>query len=257
MYSSINHWTLDQLQIFARFILEKIKKRFVAWKCKTHFLACRTTLVRSVLNSIPLYTMSSFKLPKQICNKIDSHTRRFWWGCSENERHFFASKSWDYLCQPKSCGGLGFRKAQDCNKAMLSKTAWILTQNTQGLNSQTLMVKYGNFLGPQNRSTRSASQVWKQLEWCKDTIKKGFIKPIGDGSTTNIWFDPWVPGNENFLARPAHGITTSPDFKVRDLFLSEPIRWNEPLVCNLFDERTANNILAMHLPSECHPDQYI
>lgn len=67
------------------FLLEKIKEKLAAWKCKTLSLAGRTTLVRSVLNSIPLYTMSLFKLPKQICNKIDSYTRRFWWGCSENK----------------------------------------------------------------------------------------------------------------------------------------------------------------------------
>lgn len=89
--------------------------------------------------------MSLFKLPNKICNKIDQITRKFWWGKTKRVGHYFAPTQWDKICQPKASGGLGFRKTEDVNRAMLSKTTWALMQNKEGLATRVLKNKYGNF----------------------------------------------------------------------------------------------------------------
>ena len=48
-------------------IIDKINSRITGWKAKVLSQAARSTLIRSVLTSIPPYWMSSFQLPKNTC----------------------------------------------------------------------------------------------------------------------------------------------------------------------------------------------
>lgn len=93
------------------FLLDKIKGKLETWKARNLSWAGRATLINSVLNSILVYTMSLFKLPRKICDKIDQITQKFWWGKLDKEGAYYAPLQWDKICQPKSLGGLNFRKA--------------------------------------------------------------------------------------------------------------------------------------------------
>ncbi|GLT54185.1 hypothetical protein SLA2020_274050 [Shorea laevis] len=58
----------------------KIFARLSGWKSKLLSQAARTTLIKTVANSLPCYSMSLFLLPKSFCQDIDSWLRKFWWG---------------------------------------------------------------------------------------------------------------------------------------------------------------------------------
>lgn len=62
-----------------------------------------------------VYLMSSFKLPTNVCTQIDKIICDFWWGKDSEKGRYYASLSWEKICQPKENGGLGFRKTQDFN----------------------------------------------------------------------------------------------------------------------------------------------
>lgn len=121
--------------------------------------------------------MSLFKLPNLVHKKIDRVQKDFGWGSNKDSRNYYAPKSWDYLCQPKSLGELGFEKADDSNKAMLSKTAWALVREKDNLAMQILKARYGTLLLAENRASSVASQVWKGLQWCKNTMKREPVSP--------------------------------------------------------------------------------
>ena len=67
-------------------VIDKVKHRLASWKAKTISRAGRLTLIRSVLNCLPVYFMSMFKLPKSVASQIIKLQRRFFWGelCNEN-----------------------------------------------------------------------------------------------------------------------------------------------------------------------------
>ena len=60
-------------------VVKKIENRLAAWKAKILSRAGRLTLIKSVLNCLPVYYMSMFKIPKAIALKIVKLQRRFFW----------------------------------------------------------------------------------------------------------------------------------------------------------------------------------
>jgi hypothetical protein len=65
-------------------------------------------LLKAIAQSIPVYAMSVFNLPKKICKEINNAIARYWWGGTEQNRkiHWMA---WWKMSVPKQDGGMGFR----------------------------------------------------------------------------------------------------------------------------------------------------
>uniref|UniRef100_A0A803Q136 Reverse transcriptase domain-containing protein n=1 Tax=Cannabis sativa TaxID=3483 RepID=A0A803Q136_CANSA len=109
------------------FLKNKILNRLEGWRAKQLSQAGRLTLIKSILSSIPCYTMAICMIPKSICTKIDSILAQFWWKGQNDDnlnRRYLALKCWSELCQPKRNGGLGIRRLHDMNMALLAKLAW-------------------------------------------------------------------------------------------------------------------------------------
>ena len=50
-----------------QFLINKLKAKFQGWKMKLLSQAGRTTLIAFVLQSLPLYSFSCFKVPEHVC----------------------------------------------------------------------------------------------------------------------------------------------------------------------------------------------
>lgn len=79
-------------------------------------------LIKAVAQAIPTYTMSVFKLPNNLCDKMTGMVQNFW------EKPKMAWLSWDKVCTPKEEGGLGFGDLK-FNLALLAKQGWRLQTN--------------------------------------------------------------------------------------------------------------------------------
>ena len=67
-------------------IKERIWKKLKGWKEKLLSQAGREVLIKAIIQVIPTYTMSCFKLPKSLVQEIESLIRKFWWGYRGEQR---------------------------------------------------------------------------------------------------------------------------------------------------------------------------
>ena len=173
---------------------EKLEAKLSGWRSRCLSWAGRCTLINSVAQAIPNYTLSSFNVPAKNCDKLDALLRRFWWKPKDKDSRFLAWNARDKLCHPKRQGGLNFRKAKDVNSALLAKLAWMVVSGKQSLCMEVLRAKYkvsNNWITKE--PIKSASPTWRAIEAAKKLIEKGACFLLGDGKSIDIWIDPWVP----------------------------------------------------------------
>ena len=104
-------------------ILEKIEKRLAGWKKLYLSKGGRLTLLKSTIASLPTYYLSLFTIPKHEAARIEKLQRNFLWGgLGDGFNHHLVG--WDTVCSPLAQGGLGVRKVEVINRALLGKKMW-------------------------------------------------------------------------------------------------------------------------------------
>ncbi|CAH9078499.1 unnamed protein product [Cuscuta europaea] len=120
----------------------------------------------------------------------------YWWnGKSEKGVSW---TSWELLCQPKNCGGLGFRRLREFNLSIFAKQAWRIFTEPNTLAARVFKARYfprGNFLNA--KLGGSPSFIWRSLFETQSVIKARYKWRIGDGKSINIWEGPWLPDDAN------------------------------------------------------------
>ena len=182
------------------YVKEKVDVRLASWKSKCLSWAGRATLIKSVAQSIPNYTMSTFLLPRKINDRLDAVVRRFWWKPKEDSNKFYSPMAWDDLCRLKDEDGLGFKKFAKMNQALVSKLGWWILSKKNCFCVKQLAAKYkvrADWLRAPKAS--NASWVWKSIERVKNIIKLGACKVVGSGNTILVWEDPWLPNKSGLF----------------------------------------------------------
>ncbi|XP_074298165.1 uncharacterized protein LOC141628985 [Silene latifolia] len=177
--------------------------------------------------------MSVFKLPGFFCDELKSLVLNFWWG-AENGRKKIPWVAWEKLCRSKDNGGLGFRDFRLFNKALLGKQGWRLMTEDTSLMARVLKGKYfadRDFLEAELGS--NPSFTWRSIWESKDVILSGARRRVGDGWSTKVWLDPWIPNTQSRrVLSPRNGSDIS--LKVAQLMNDDYNGWNEELIGALF-----------------------
>ncbi|KAL0455808.1 UNVERIFIED_CONTAM: hypothetical protein Slati_0920000 [Sesamum latifolium] len=156
-------------------IKERIREKLHSWSTKKLSQAS-SVLLKSVIQSIPTYAMSCFRLPDSLLNELESLMAGFFWNCGRGPKIHWVS--WAKMCKGKKEGGLGFRRLRECNIALLAKQAWRII-HSRGENLQSV-------LGQKNTSqlirrpisllegARVSSLITAAHEWDEELIQAKF-----------------------------------------------------------------------------------
>ncbi|KAL0416512.1 UNVERIFIED_CONTAM: hypothetical protein Slati_3483100 [Sesamum latifolium] len=119
---------------------DRIWKRIQGWQEKLLSQAGKAVLIQAVVQAIPSYAMSCFRLPKSLLQEFQSLAANFFGHDGERRRiHWLA---WSRLCSSKLDGGLGFRDLEAFNLALLTKQLWRLLSRLDNLVCKVLKAKY-------------------------------------------------------------------------------------------------------------------
>jgi len=103
-------------------ILGKVNAKLDGWKESIISKGGKEVFIKSVVQAIPQFAMSIFKILVSLCKSIEKKIARFWWQ-NDSRKSGIHWKSWEVLKTGKQMGGLGFQDLVAFNKAMLGKQA--------------------------------------------------------------------------------------------------------------------------------------
>ena len=187
----------------------------------------RATMIKLVAQSIPIYPMAAFQLPKRLCEDMDSIVRRFWWNPKKDASNYFSPKTWEVICRPLKEGRLGFRSFYNINAAMLAKLAWWVLSGKEIPCIKVLLAKYKvgkNWL--KAPPVKSASWTWRSLERVKHILLNGSCKLVGDGDSILVWDDPWIPDLPSFTPNSRENLGLNQCLVVSQLMNQNRTRWD-------------------------------
>jgi len=104
-------------------LLDKLERKISSWTFRTLNLPSCLTLLKSVLQAMPIYLFSILAAPKWVLKCIRKIHRTFLWAGDNNHRKWPLVK-WSTTCQPKREGGLGLRDPETSNEIMSAKIWW-------------------------------------------------------------------------------------------------------------------------------------
>ncbi|CAL1383383.1 unnamed protein product [Linum trigynum] len=207
--------------------------------------------------ALPIYVMSCFLLPVTLCRKLDKHMARFWWGYSvDKEKAHWVS--WRNLCRSKFDGGLGFRRFEDFNQALLAKVAWRVWQEPHTLLAQVLKGKYfaQTSILQAKRGSRP-SWGWTSVLHGRDLLQQGLVWQIGDGKDARVLEDRWIPGvrREEVCILPSAPVLT--EARVESFLVPGSGKWCVECLQQCFPESVMQRICSIPLPVRQIPDRCV
>ncbi|KAL5579373.1 hypothetical protein UlMin_011815 [Ulmus minor] len=253
LYLGLPTFSMKNKRIQFGYIRDKVIRKLQGWKERTFSQGGKEVLLKSVVQSIPTYTMSCFILPDSIIQDIEAACARFWWGSSVDHKKVHW-KRWIELCKPKSEGGLGFRHLAHFNQALLGKQVWRFIQRPNSLLYRVFKAKYFHSSTIWHASANSkASYVWKSILWGRNQVAKGIRWRVGDGSSISVYKSRWIPTPHSFMVN-------SPRTLLADSLVSELLdnagRWNTQLIRDSFLDFEAEKILQIPRSSLSLADSY-
>ena len=220
------------------YIKERVWRKLQGWEGKLLSQAGREVLIKSIIQSIPTYTMGCFKIPLGLCHDIEGMIKKFWWGQRGVRRKIHWVK-WDELTKSKMVGGMGFRDLALYNDSLLAKQAWRLLHNRSSLFYKVFKARFfPNCSIMEAKDLRGGSYAWRSILKGRDVIQRGARWRVRDGKSINIWQHRWIPRKTSSLVG-SYPIESMENCSVVVLIDESERRWNEEMIDGIFSQEEA------------------
>jgi hypothetical protein len=105
-----------------------------------------------------------------------------------------------------------------------------------------------------NTENRATSYTWYSIQRASWILKKGGLWNIGNGESTSIWNDCWLPRQQGYKVWTPKGDATQK--WVKDLMIPNTRWWNRQLVNNIFMPFEAEQILQIPIMNLSRNDEF-
>ncbi|CAJ2663194.1 unnamed protein product [Trifolium pratense] len=106
-------------------IFDKIKLKLAKWKASLLSYAGRVQLLKSVIQSMLIYSITIYSWPVSVIKDLEKLMRNFLWSGDMNARKL-VTVPWHIVCSTLDEGGLGVRSLSSLNQASNLKLIWDL-----------------------------------------------------------------------------------------------------------------------------------
>lgn len=225
------------------FLIESFSSRLNSWKSKLLSPAGRIVLIKSVLHSMPIYHMTTSKIPSRVIKALTNLVRRFFWGKTGTNR-YMAYVSWEKILKPVCEGGLGIRDLTAINDSLLLK---VLFKVASGSNAQWVdLVKAKYF--PKSLFWHSArsyncTALRRSIMNLRSTLAPLTTIILGNGNCS-AFGQPWFNGA--LQLKPSSYQQSA--LRVKDLLLHDDSGWNMDEIVQVLGFSAAMKIISTVSP---------
>ena len=179
-------------------VIDRVQSRLNNWKGTCISRAGRVILIKAVLQSLPLYYLSLFKLPIKVAQEINKIQRRFLWS-GQKQGRYNALVKWEVVQKPKQMGGLGVSDCTLKNAALLFKWWWryaseegsLWRRIVDSIHEEDITVLPTK---KANKITGSWNDI-KRMATNESLVSQAFFQhaklKLGDGMRIRFWEDVW------------------------------------------------------------------
>ncbi|GKA84983.1 reverse transcriptase zinc-binding domain-containing protein [Tanacetum coccineum] len=172
-------------------LINRVQIHVHDWKNKALSIAGRLQLIQSVIGSMHIYWASVFILPTSVLLHIEQIMRQFLW-CHGSSGLGRSKVAWEIVCLPKDEGGLGIRRLECFNSALMAAHVWKLLTLKESLWVKWIheyKLKGRNFWDYPLRGNMSWG--WRKILKLRPSIRRFIWSKIGNGLNTSLWYDKW------------------------------------------------------------------
>nr|XP_009595805.1 uncharacterized protein LOC104092031 [Nicotiana tomentosiformis] len=218
-------------------LMKNVKAKLHSWKGKLLSYGGKSTLISSVLQSMPMHILSVIDPPNNVIEQLHKAFVRFFWSTKEEGRSRHWTK-WQILCLPKEEGGVGFRSHHDVSKALFAKFWWKF-RTSNSLWSNFMWNKYCKKEIPTTVQFRQGSHVWRKMLEAREEVEHEILREMNRGST-NVWHENWTDLGALYHIVP-NDYTINEDMQeVAELRVDDT--WDEQLLAQSFPADNAQHI---------------
>lgn len=168
-------------------IADKIKIKLAPRKAYLLSIAGRVQLVKSVVQSMLIHTMSVYSWTISLLREIEKWIKNFIWSVDINKRKL-VTIAWKKVCADVDEGGLGIRSLIKLNEATNLKMCWDLLKSKE----QWAHLLRSRVLRNSNCIRHHIfSSIWSGIKHEYSMIKENTSWIVGNGEIINFWLDAW------------------------------------------------------------------
>ena len=175
-------------------LVDRIISRVSSWTVRFLSFDGLLQLIKYVLCGIQSFYNGLFILPKAVIRKVEQILRQFLWiGPQLGTRG--TKVAWEDLSLPTKEGGLGIKKLDEWNIAVMSKHLWNLC-HPMATSSWAIWARVNHLRGHSLWDISiptSSSWTWRKVLQLRSIYRPLIKYLIGDGRHTSLWFDNWLP----------------------------------------------------------------